>query len=694
LIEHALGALYSDQHLADFSWRYLNSPDTNAKEEHRLVKEFLNLHVRTIDNRNPGRYRLNELHSIVGIRDEMPWNTEELPWLDSIFEQLMIRNGDYVHYKDLKVQTYTRLAAQLDPRLLVAWHLSGSFDKESLKETDVERIIRSQSSFFAPPSLSDKPFADGHVHYGGVGGGIELLSTCLLESEKEVIQSYLNLDSLPIYESSLSKLRILFYTLIQKICDVVLEGSSKTLAECLKNNMNPLLCVTPDWGLLWKSCAFSRHISMYSAGWFMGKFAQSINDTGRIEWLWFFIALCKHYRATKDKKDRAAILCWFQISNFLQSEVIMNGNGLSRFTNHYFHHPVRKSEKADLSKLPVLFSGKNDCAEIKIGPEMFGPKFVSNLAVQMAEYRSIKVKQPPYIFGDSYISPNDNTQYIKELECWHFCCHFSRSNNSSYPKEKKIRQIWDSAENLLQELSSEDGWSTSEFLGGRNNGNLHFQPSRWVRGLDVAGDENALSIEWFAPILRWLRRGFLPGLDNDKAHLGFHLSVHAGEDYAHPATGLRKVDETVSFCEMREGDRLGHALALGIEPLDWMDRQGQVLLPLDEHLDNLVWLWHHATKLSSQLSIAMTCLPTLERRIAKFSVKYSKILFGSGQPINPDVLFEAWSLRKNCRYTHRKYGNDVARTLREKIAVPDAELLNQKKLDRKCDDPVALYLQR
>ncbi|MCV5745947.1 hypothetical protein OFN42_37655, partial [Escherichia coli] len=85
--------------------------------------------------------------------------------------------------------------------------------------------------------------------------------------------------------------RILFYTLIQKICDVVLEGASKTLAECLKNNMNPLLCVTPDWGLLWKSCAFSRHISMYSAGWFMGKFAQSINDTGRIEWLWFFIAL-------------------------------------------------------------------------------------------------------------------------------------------------------------------------------------------------------------------------------------------------------------------------------------------------------------------------------------------------------------------------------------------------------------------
>lgn len=694
LIEHCLGALYSDQLLADFSWKYLNSPNANAKEEHRLVKEFFGLYSRAIDNRNPGRYRVNELEAIVNIKDEAPWNTNELPWLDCIFEQLMVRHGDFIHYRDLKVQAYTRLAAQLDPKLLVAWHLSGSLDKEPLKESDIERIISSQSYFFAPPSSSDKPFADGHVHYGGVGGGIELLSTCLFESEQKVIEDYLNTPALDVYKSTLSQLRGLFYTLIQKICDLVLDNPFKTLDELLKNNMSSLSSIKQDWGNLWKSCAFGDKYSICSAGWFMGKFAQSIKETGNVEWLWFFTALCKHYRVTKDKKDRAAILCWFQVNNLLQSEVIMNGNGLKSFTNHYFFHPVRSCAKTNLSKLPALFSGRNDLAEIKIAPDAFGPEFVTELATKIAEYSNVKVKRPPYIFADSYINPNDNAQYIKELERWHFCCHFSRTNNSSYPKEKKIRESWDSAENLLRELSTEDGWSKRVFLGGRNNKKLHFQPNRWVRGFDVAGDENALSIEWFAPILRWLRRGFLPGLDSDKAHLGFHLSIHAGEDYSHPLTGLRKVDETVTFCEMREGDRLGHALALGIEPEEWVDRQGQVLLPLDEHLDNLVWFWHYATILSPQLSIAMKCLPTVERRIAKLSSIYNKILFESCEPISPSVLFEAWSLRKNCRFTHRKCANDSARTLKEMVAVPDIELFNPKKSELQCYNPVALYLQR
>ncbi|MDP5133325.1 MAG: hypothetical protein NWQ54_20790, partial [Paraglaciecola sp.] len=142
--------------------------------------------------------------------------------------------------------------------------------------------------------------------------------------------------------------------------------------------------------------------------------------------------------------------------------------------------------------------------------------------------------------------------------------------------------------------------------------------SRWFRGLDVAGDENALKIEWFAPLIRWLRGGFQTKSNNSSASIGFHLSIHAGEDYAHPASGMRHVDETVRFCQMRDGDRLGHALSLGIEPAVWAERQGEMILPLDEHLDNLVWLWHHASVLSSRLQLAQQVLPLLERRINRF----------------------------------------------------------------------------
>jgi hypothetical protein len=50
-------------------------------------------------------------------------------------------------------------------------------------------------------------------------------------------------------------------------------------------------------------------------------------------------------------------------------------------------------------------------------------------------------------------------------------------------------------------------WNRPEFMMGYRNPHFHFQPARWFRGLDVAGDENDLRIEWFAPVLRWLRRG-------------------------------------------------------------------------------------------------------------------------------------------------------------------------------------------
>jgi hypothetical protein len=117
--------------------------------------------------------------------------------------------------------------------------------------------------------------------------------------------------------------------------------------------------------------------------------------------------------------------------------------------------------------------------------------------------------------------------------------------------------LWKEAEKLIRNLQSASGWNAPEFLGGKQNQNFHFQPARWFRGLDVAGDENALKIEWFAPVLRWLRSGFKPLSDGERASTGFHLSIHAGEDYAHPASGMRHIDETVIFVRCVRATGLG-----------------------------------------------------------------------------------------------------------------------------------------
>ncbi|MFI3275312.1 hypothetical protein [Vibrio sp.] len=117
--------------------------------------------------------------------------------------------------------------------------------------------------------------------------------------------------------------------------------SSKTFEEWLEINMGPFGYRAPDWGRFGGSCLIEGQYAIHSPAWCIGKFAISINDPRPIEWLWLFTGFCKHYRKTENKEERAAILCWFQICNFLQSEAVMNGSGLTRFTSQYFFHPVR-----------------------------------------------------------------------------------------------------------------------------------------------------------------------------------------------------------------------------------------------------------------------------------------------------------------------------------------------------------------
>lgn len=149
---------------------------------------------------------------------------------------------------------------------------------------------------------------------------------------------------------------------------------------------------------------------------------------------------------------------------------------------------------------------------------------------------------------------------------------------------------------------------------------------------------------------------------------------------------------------MREGDRLGHALALGIVPKQWAARQGEMMLPLDEHLDNLVWLWHHASALSGVLPLAQQVLPLFERRIMRFwrlsswwqvpdfMADKEAILTTAAdfenvplRHVTPDDLYQAWWLRRNCHYRLNEVGNSWQVTSQEMCALPDHQELSEKR---------------
>jgi hypothetical protein len=252
-------------------------------------------------------------------------------------------------------------------------------------------------------------------------------------------------------------------------------------------------------------------------------------------------------------------------------------------------------------------------------------------------------------------------------------------------------------------------WSSAGLLGGDESRDYYFEPANFLRGLDVAGDETRWPIDVFAPVLRWLRKIQL-GQDGARGSVQRpHFSIHAGEDYAHPLSGLRHVDETVRFCEMSRGDRLGHALALGILPAQWFARHGEALIDVDEHLDNLIWAWHGATNLAAKLPLAMQVLPRLERRISRFirhaswrlPVSGAGLLDSQSIPLPTDAdpapaeLHEAWLLRRNC--PHMLSREDPRMPLvdvRLVAGVPDHERLFEELLKPGADPAARLFLAR
>ncbi|MCB9791381.1 MAG: hypothetical protein H6741_01525 [Alphaproteobacteria bacterium] len=110
-----------------------------------------------------------------------------------------------------------------------------------------------------------------------------------------------------------------------------------------------------------------------------------------------------------------------------------------------------------------------------------------------------------------------------------------------------------------------------------------------IRGLDVAGRELDGPLWMFAPFLRRLL-AHSRELAATRSVPPLRLTVHAGEDFSHLATGLRAIHEPFAWELMTRGDRVGHALALGLDPERWAARHPMVQQPRWERLIDLLWM--------------------------------------------------------------------------------------------------------
>ena len=124
-----------------------------------------------------------------------------------------------------------------------------------------------------------------------------------------------------------------------------------------------------------------------------------------------------------------------------------------------------------------------------------------------------------------------------------------------------------------------------------------------IRGIDCASNEIGCPPEVFAQAYRFMR-GYKEGdfcRENvfvEKETRRLCATYHVGEDFLDIASALRAIDEAVKLLGLQRGDRIGHALGLGVSPeLHYSQKGHCIYLSKQERLDDLVWILYRSREL-------------------------------------------------------------------------------------------------
>jgi adenosine deaminase len=167
-------------------------------------------------------------------------------------------------------------------------------------------------------------------------------------------------------------------------------------------------------------------------------------------------------------------------------------------------------------------------------------------------------------------------------------------------------------------------------------------------GLDVAGSELHCPPEAFGQAYRYARR---MGIAN--------FTYHVGEDFVDLADGLRRIQEAIDFLELDGRSRLGHALALGVNPRKYyQQRHNSVVMDCQRLLDTLTWLLYKLMDIiietHSQLKSSLLQKATTLYHQIGYPGDYQPMEYYLSQQLRSDGWGEdkgnsAWSMSRYCQ---------------------------------------------
>ncbi len=196
--------------------------------------------------------------------------------------------------------------------------------------------------------------------------------------------------------------------------------------------------------------------------------------------------------------------------------------------------------------------------------------------------------------------------------------------------------------------------------------------SKYIRGIDAASSEFDAPPEVFAQGFRYIKNHKIKGRYNHLKDVidepKIYATYHAGEDFYDIVDGLRAIDESIKFCNLSQGDRIGHALALGIDVKEYYSfKNNKLMLPKQIVLDNVVWLLAKVRKYG--ISIHRNEINKLEKLYENLFYEVYCALFDDEHPlkqkyIHQTIYFDAWKLRGDDPYL---YLDDLESDINKKV---------------------------
>lgn len=180
--------------------------------------------------------------------------------------------------------------------------------------------------------------------------------------------------------------------------------------------------------------------------------------------------------------------------------------------------------------------------------------------------------------------------------------------------------------------------------------------SNYIVGIDAASGENNTEPWVFSPIFKNARNTRRKlGIVEDHSKLcnintlGF--TFHVGEEFRHIISGLRHIDEVIRHLNFKSGDRIGHAIALGIDIKEWAEESSIIIIPRIEYLDNLLWIW---SILTNNKTTYNGDINYIERKIMNTAGEIYDNISG----INVHILYESYVKRFDATDIDQQYNKD------------------------------------